>query len=37
MDGASRGLAFWGWTLAQNQTSLDWVFSVDKQEKVHVF
>ena len=28
---------FWGWTLAQNQASLDWASSVDKQEKARVF
>ena len=28
---------FWGWTLAQNQASLDWTSSVDKQEKARVF
>ena len=26
-----------GWTLAQNQASLDWASSVDKQEKARVF
>ena len=29
---------FWGWTLAQNQASLDWASSVSyKQEKARVF
>ena len=28
---------FRGWTLAQNQASLDWASSVDKQEKARVF